>query len=128
MHNDLDIFWKECNGWNCLVFKFNGKLTAKNAASAIERWEKELDEYEAADARIIWECTNMTGWEPKARRMWQKTLQKNKMRIARIWVVTNSAKIKAGAQIMMTFTSYPIKTIKSIEALESYFEANPKAY
>ena len=99
-----------------MVFTFSGKLTKRIAADAIQEWETAFQKDKSGGICFVWDCTKMTGWTSSARVMWQKCLRRHKVKIRRIYLITTSTKIKAGAQLITTFTSYPIKLVPSIEA------------
>jgi len=61
----------------------------------------------------IWECYDMTGYEPDARFAWQRAIKEHRHTTESIWVVTNSKLIKAGAMILVAFTGFPIQVVSS---------------
>jgi len=55
----------------------------------------------------------MSGFENKARVIWQKAIKRLKNQIAVVWLITDSKTIKTGAKLMSLFTSFEIKVVKT---------------
>ena len=62
---------------------------------------------------LVWHCQKMKGYEPMARSLWQRTIKDLKDQIDSIWLITDSALIKAGATLISFFTKLDIKVVKS---------------
>lgn len=107
---------KKINNTECLNFVFNGELTENNAAFAIDKWKLLLNK---SNTKIqhIWNCKGMTGYEPMARSHWQRAIKELKGKIDKIWLVSDSALIIAGARILSVFTSLDIKTVSTEESI-----------
>ena len=120
--NSVYIKWETLEDKKCLTFKFQGKLTAQVAQEALLQWNEEFEKDKEGGVCMLWDCTNMTGWDMSSRIQWQKALKKHKMRISRIWIISNSPKVKLGAQMIIAFTSYPIKIVPTRIALEEYLK------
>lgn len=114
------INWRTINGVRCLYFKFDGVLRINTANRGINRWNNLMTrEQENQQHIMVWDCTLMKNYETNARIAWQKNLKKQRGKIVTIWLITNSAIVQAGAEMLSFFTSYTIKTVKSIEELET---------
>lgn len=109
------IEWQELNHENCLKFTFQGELNTEHSKSAIKKWQDEFDAKPGQQICLIWDCQDMTGYDPGARRRWQQALDKMKSQIKNIWLISNSNIIKMGAMLMNTFTHLDIKIVKSEE-------------
>ena len=112
------IEWCNVKNNNCLKFTFNGTLTKDDAVKATAQWREYLSPDNINNVNIVWECTNMTGYEPMARSVWQSALKDLKSKIACIWLITESRLIKTGAQLMSVFTSYNFKVVNSEDKIE----------
>lgn len=110
----VEIELCEVNNEDCLKFTFNNKLKEQDAYEGVKEWE---DIFSSVDSDqksvIVWDSTQMSGFENKARIIWQKGLKKLKKQISVIWLITDSKAIKAGAKLMSLFTSFEIKVVKS---------------
>ena len=102
----------------CLKFTFTGTLTETGAIEAIKKWEEIFNADPSKSYNLVWICHKMTGYEPKARIIWQNTMKRYKQQIMSIWLVTNSALIRAGGMIMSAFTSYDIKVVSTEEKIK----------
>lgn len=100
------------NSREFLYFIFKGRLTQQDAENAVIDWKKAL---EGARNMLphVWNCTEMTGYEPMARIIWQKAIKELKGKISKIWLISDSSLIIAGAKILSLFTSFDISTVRS---------------
>jgi len=96
----------------CIKFTFKGCFTNKQAVKAADEWKK-LFETQNRKTIVVFDCLQMTDYEPLARGTWQQTITFLKTKIDTIWVITDSKVIAAGATIMGMFTSFTIKTVNS---------------
>ena len=103
---------KRLNNSDYIYFTFKGKLSEKDAESGIVIWKSFLEKSNVMRPHI-WNCTEMSGYEPMARIVWQKAIKELKNKISKIWLITNSPVIIAGAKILSLFTSFDISTVKS---------------
>ena len=97
-----------------LHFTFKGRFTESDARNAVLQWN---DSLRKGDAKLhhIWDCREMSGYDPMARIEWQKAIKELKNRIEKIWLISDSSLIIAGAMILSTFTTLEIKAVKSEE-------------
>ena len=117
-NNNPKIEWCSVKNNNCLKFTFNGLLTKDDALNATNEWREIFSSNNITHVNIVWHCINMTGYEPIARSVWQKTLKELKDKIACIWLITESRIIKTGAMLISAFTSYDIKVVDSEDKIE----------
>ena len=109
----LRIEWKNIDNQICLYFTFKGMFTYESSLKSVEEWKSRFSDKEQLKFIVVWNCLEMTGYEPGARMLWQKTLQDLKSQIEVIWLISNSSLIKAGAKILSLSTSYNVKTVSS---------------
>jgi hypothetical protein len=102
---------------DCLKFVFIGNFTEIIAKQTCEEWKMILGDVKNGKIDMIWECTEMTGYDTQARIIWQQLLKEYKSKIGTIWVITNSTLIKAGLKLLSTFTSYHFKVLKTIDEI-----------
>jgi hypothetical protein len=107
---------REVQGTTVLYFTFKGKLTENDAKTGIHHWGLFLKPG-SEPYHHIWNCIEMTGYEPMARVHWQNGLKEFKEKINRIWLISDKPVIIAGAKILSLFTSLDIKAVKSEELL-----------
>ena len=53
----------------------------------------------------------MTGFENKARVIWQKAIKELKKQIDCVWLISDSKIIRAGAKVMSAFTSFSLNVV-----------------
>ena len=98
-------------GEDCLKFTFIGQFTEDDAVFGVSEW-KELFA-SAGDERVIviWDSKQMTGFENKARVIWQYAIKELKKQIDCVWLISDSKIIRAGAKVMSAFTSFNLKVV-----------------
>jgi len=97
----------------CLRFSFSGVLTRKQAVEICDEWTEMFNHEKAVKYHIIFNATHLDNYEPLARIAFQNTINNLRSQIVKIWVVTDSKLISAGAAIMGIFTSFSIKSVSS---------------
>ncbi len=103
----------DINGSEFLRFTFRDKFLKDHAKNATQEWDEIFESTHGEKVPIIWDCINMTGYDHKARILWQKEIKKLKKQIDCVWLITDSKIIKAGAKTMSLFTSFKINVIES---------------
>ncbi len=99
------------NGEDCLKFTFVGHLTAEDATYGVEQWREFFESARDQKVIIIWDSTQMTGFDFKAQVIWQHAIKEMKNQIACVWLVSNSKIIRTGAKLMSAFTSFCLKVV-----------------
>lgn len=107
------IEYCDINDNNCLKFSFKGTLVEEDAKNAIEVWKNFFKEREGEMITLIWDCKEMSGYDPGARIAWQNALKELKNQIANIWLISKSNLIRSGAMIVSMFTKLNIKVVQS---------------
>ncbi len=95
----------------CLKFTFKQQLTENKAIQAIEKWKQMFESEAGKKFTLIWNCQEMTGYEPMARVIWQRAIKEMKDQIDSIWLVSDSILIQTGAKIVSLFTSFDINIV-----------------
>ena len=108
MKDNPYIEWAQVKNRECLKFTFREKLTKNDAERAIEQWKQLFDKKKDEKITLVWDCHEMTGYEPLARMKWQKAMKELQNQINDIWLVSDSEEIQAGAKMMALFTSMDI--------------------
>ena len=98
-------------GEDCLKFTFTGYFSAKYAEFAVAEWREYFETLGNDKVVVIWDSVNMTGFDLKAQKIWQKELKELKGQIKCVWLITNSKIIRVGAKLMSVFTNYCLKVV-----------------
>lgn len=109
-----EICWRKFKDVHCLYFCFYGELSHEGAIDGIDRWQRLLEENPTGKVTLVWDARKMTGYEKEARRAWQDMLQRTKLQIDTIWLVSNSAFIRVGASVMSVFTRLKIRAVSDL--------------
>ncbi|MBT31907.1 MAG: hypothetical protein CMO01_19795, partial [Thalassobius sp.] len=98
--DSLFIDWKSIGNATYLYFKFNGIFSYQSCVEGVNKWT-DMVQNQISNIHLVWNCTEMQAYEPKARLYWQKALEENYFKIASIHLITSSPIVKIGTQIMM---------------------------
>jgi len=114
MHS-TDMEWKTIEGKRFIKFTFHGHFSAKEAIPAISQWRNEFQKEIPAGHKvnIIWDCLDMSGFDPNVKKTWQKTLKDHSGQIREIWIISTNPVIRVAALTMGLFSSYKIRTVIS---------------
>lgn len=89
-----------------MVVTFHGRLSAveaRNAINAVAQW---LDE---APRHVTWDLTDMTGYDPLARVVWQTELTPRRRRLLSLGVRGGSAFVRMGAVALAFAMGIPLE-------------------
>ncbi|SHJ89466.1 hypothetical protein SAMN04488028_10252 [Reichenbachiella agariperforans] len=114
--NSLDIFSSPEHGIHVLYFRFKGKFTKQESTAGSRAWSEELESSNNS-YRFIWDCSEMTGFEPSARTEWYKSMKLYKGRISDVTVISSSILIRGAARVMLEMfglKSYIVKSTADI--------------
>lgn len=106
---------------NCLKFTFRGKFTKKDSLHASVSWERECSKH-PSDTQfvIIWDCTQMTGFENSARNIWMETMYILEKNISKVIVISDSIIIRGASRLMLRIFSFESTVIKSENQVQKY--------
>lgn len=112
---NTELVWIEKNNKPFLKFIFQGHFSEDEAKPALQSWKKEfaLKLKPAEKTNIIWDCINMTGFDPKVKSSWQQTLKELSPQIDGIWVISSSSIIRLAATTMGMLSQYSIKAVNN---------------
>ncbi len=104
-------------GEDCLKFTFTGHFTEKDAEYGVGEWKELFASAENQKVTLIWDSTQMTGFDNKARIIWQHALKDMKKQIKCVWLISNSKIIRTGAKVMSAFTSFCLKVVDNSDKI-----------
>lgn len=116
-HPRIDIQFAPEFSKDCIYFTFREKFTLDASEQATRYWSNLLDKSESKSFSFIWDCTEMTGFEPSARKTWYGSMKKYKSRISHITIISPSILIRGAARVMMEMFGMKSKMLKSKEEL-----------
>ena len=68
----------------CLYFKFKGKFTEQASIAGCNTWATEMDTKPNINFDMVWDCTEMEGFELNARKEWYNCMVNYKTRINKV--------------------------------------------
>ena len=115
--NDVTIEWEQIEDTHYLRFKFFGKLTKEIAEEAIKEWEEKFQAVNYTEINLIWDCLEMSGYQPASASLWKTTMNKHKDRIGKIWVISDNPLIRMGARAVTMITNLKLIPVSAGKAL-----------
>lgn len=112
------VEWRKINGKRCLFLHFNGHFSAEHAREAVSTLGPMIKNEQGALC-MIWECTNMEGFDMTAREHWQVFMKGIKSKIEKIHLVSDRLLIRSGALVVGIFTGIKITTWATITELDA---------
>jgi hypothetical protein len=88
-------------------------LTTVDAYETIKRWREHFAAQPGQPICMIWDASEMAGYQSDARKLWQSAMKEMKGQIGTIWLITQSPIIRMGARMMSTFSSLDIMVVRS---------------
>ncbi|MCU0430902.1 MAG: hypothetical protein MUF42_13135 [Cytophagaceae bacterium] len=97
---------------------FDGVFTLEQARKVSEEWESQVKAFPGKKWIMVWDCQQMTNYEPLARGLFQRMLLDNKKSVQHIFLITDSMIIKAGAKLLSMFTGLQLSIHASQEEVK----------
>lgn len=104
-------------GQRCLKFNFGSNLTAELAESLIKDWARHFNDYPNEKFVLIWDCLQMSGYEPGARMKWQKAMKDFTNQIDVVWIIADKNIIILGAKLMNMISKLNLKVVSSLKEI-----------
>lgn len=114
---DQDVI--SLKGKQCLRFEFKGHFNQEICHAATEAWSKRFEEKSDESFDLLWDCTQMDGFDYDAKNDWVETLGKYADRINSIYVVSDSVLIRGAARVMGKFSKYDMRVFKAMDELNA---------
>lgn len=105
--------WYKLKGKIFLRITIKDNFDEKTAIEVSENFRKELKSVSEGKVSIIWNCVDMTNYEPKARHIIQNIIKELKDKVKNNYIVTTNKLIGSGAKILSIFTAFDMKVINS---------------
>jgi len=99
-HQALDISMHPYFAKPNLHFRFKGKFTTEASRESCKVWVPYLQQ-SLTKSTVIWDCTEMNGFEPGARTAWMEGLSITKVKIKLVCVIAQNIMIRSAAQLML---------------------------
>ena len=104
-------------GLNHLEFRFYGYFSADASQRAAMVWGEVFENNPEMTYSLVWDCSQMTGFDPAARKEWYRTLKKYKSRIIDVVVISPSLLIRSAARVMLEFFGLGSRIARSRQEL-----------
>jgi hypothetical protein len=103
---------------HCLRFNFKGKFSENASISASASWSEFMRHHPDQSFILIWDCSEMTGFEVNARKEWYRTMKEWKPQIKEVNVVSRNLLIRGAARVMLDFFGLKNQIVKKFEDLK----------
>lgn len=111
--NKVNIEWVSRLDQECLKFTFKGIFTRKVAQTTINQWKAYFNFHKDSQIVLIWDCSNLTGFESLAGVAWQKAMREMADQISSVFLISESKLICTGVSLMSMLTRFKIKPLSS---------------
>ena len=115
------IEWRNVNEKRCLFLRFDGHFSAENAQQAISTITS-LVKKTAGRLTMVWECSDMAGYDTAAREAWQVFMKDMTNRTERIHLISDKVVIRSGAMVVGIFAGIKITTWARLDDLLAHLE------
>jgi hypothetical protein len=103
------IEWRDLRNRRCLFLRFEGHLSSEDAQRAITTLSSMVGKHEGK-LTMVWECTQMGGFDTEAREAWQVFIKSIKLKIEAIHLISNNVAIRSGARVVGIFAGIKVVT------------------
>ena len=108
------IAWRDMKDQRCLFLHFDGHFSADHAQQAISVISPMVEKTEGK-ITMVWECSDMAGFDTAAREDWQIFIKDIRSKIERIHLVSKKIVIRSGAMVIGIFAGIKITTWAALD-------------
>lgn len=112
-----DVVLEVINNKKCIIVTYEGCLNVEDAEKAVGRTIKLLDENAGEKLVLVWNCLEITDYEPNCRKILQKAATDYKDSLEVVYTIVTSPLIIAATEIISFFSPVKIKTVNSYNKL-----------
>lgn len=97
----------------CLNFIFKGKFTTQVSKEATDGWKEAFAYAPQNSFVLVWDCTEMNGFEMDARKDWIACMNQLHGQIEKVIVISDHMAIRGAAHLMLSAFQFEYKVFKS---------------
>jgi len=98
-----------------LHFTFKGKFNEDASVAATAKWRQVCDENPDQAYVHIWECSQMTGFDQKAKSLWMEHMKKYAKQMDKIILISENILIRGAARLMSKVTQHRLEVRKNLD-------------
>lgn len=103
----------------CFYFKFKGKFTSGASIAGGQAWDWAFSEYPDATFHLIWDGSEMSGFEAGARKEWYNAVKRNREQISEVTVISYSVFVRGAARVMLEHFDIKYTMLSSVSQLRT---------
>lgn len=115
---NLKLEWFQLKSRRALRITIIGHLDENSANVLANDLKKELDKNDSGKITLVWNCLDMTGYEPVARMKIQNLIKSFKNQLENNYLVSTNKVIQGGAKILSIFSSFNMKVVNSEDEIK----------
>ena len=115
--NFVLVDWKKIRGRLYLYFEFHNTLTVEVVEDAIAKWAEETSTPTGVkkDYSVICNLLNLTRYDGRARKEWQKAFYEFRTHFDKVWVISENIFLKTGTRSMGLLSDVEVKTVSRLD-------------
>jgi hypothetical protein len=102
---------------NCYYFKFKGKFTEEASIAGGQAWDLAFAEDNNNQYHLIWDGSEMSGFDVGARKEWYKAVKRNMYKISDVTVISYSVFVRGAVRVMLESFGIKYRMISAINEL-----------
>jgi hypothetical protein len=113
-----EIKWTDIKNKPHLFLRFSGRFSSEDARSAIKTLQPMADKVDGGFT-MVWECSDMSGFDTDARESWQVFVKNIKPKIEAIHLISGNILIRTGARVVGIYAGIKIVPWTSLDAFQN---------
>ncbi|WP_258100224.1 STAS/SEC14 domain-containing protein [Marinoscillum pacificum] len=118
-NKNISIYRYMLSGEQTLRFDFKGKFDLATCTEAVNIWQNEFDRLNGGKISIIWDCSQMSGFDIEAQREWVKWMKGLSDQIEKVIVVADNIVIRGAARLILKLFHFKSEVYSSISAISN---------
>lgn len=103
----------------CFYFKFKGKFTEEASLLGGEAWDLAFEQCPNTQYHLIWDGSDMCGFEIGARIEWYNASKRNRDKIIDITVISHSVFVRGAARVMLEQLDIKYTVLSKLSQLQT---------
>jgi hypothetical protein len=112
-----EVQWTDIKNKPHLFLRFIERFTSEDAQVAIRTIQPMVDKVDGRFT-MVWECSDMVGFETGAREAWQVFIKNIKPKIETIHLISRNILIRTGARVVGIYAGIKIVAWASLDAFQ----------
>ena len=118
-NKNIKVYYHAMPEGNSLKFDFKGKFDLTTCQDTVSAWNSAFESFKGKKFTLIWDCSQMSGFDVEAQREWVKHMNRLAGQIEKVIVIADNIVIRGAARLILKLFSFESEVYNSITTMRS---------